>query len=454
MEERLLAVLALAAWAAALVVTALMLAGNVGWLLLALVGIALASAGVWWALTERGVRRVLGSVVALTGVVGTGLALLGAASDARIPFARLGLLVVLVALSGAAARRALRREIRAIEAGRPHPVPAPRHPALICNPRSGGGKVGEFGLVELARDMGVRTLVLEPGRDLERLARDAVAEGADCLGMAGGDGSQALVASVAIDAGLPFVCIPAGTRNHFALDLGIGRADPRQAMRAFSDAVERRVDHATVNGRLFVNNVSMGVYAATVQQEGYREAKAQTAGALLPELLGRAGEPFDLRFTTPGGREVDGAFMVLVSNNPYVMGVARDTAQRRRLDTGRLGVVAITGRSGAEAARLVSLAATGQQRRSPDWIEFTTDALTVRSRSGTAALGVDGESMSLSTPLEFRIHPGALRLLVTRDNPAAAARRRGRDVRPSDLVDLARGRSPAIGAVTGPPAPT
>ena len=119
--------------------------------------------------------------------------------------------------------------------------------------------------------------------------------------MAGGDGSQALVASIAVEHGLPFVCVSAGTRNHFALDLGLNRDDPRESMYAFRDADERKVDYATVNDRFFVNNVSLGVYAKIVQEESYREAKVDTTKTLLPEMLGRQAEPFDLQFTTPDG---------------------------------------------------------------------------------------------------------------------------------------------------------
>ena len=174
-----------------------------------------------------------------------------------------------------------------------------------------------------------------------------MADGADCLGMAGGDGSQALVASIAVENDLPFVCVSAGTRNHFALDLALDRNDPRRSLHAFTDAVERRVDYATVNDRFFVNNVSLGVYATIVQQEGYREAKAETTRRLLPDMLNRSEEPFDLQFVTPDGREVDGCFLIMVSNNPYVLGPSLDVSQRRRLDTGRLGVFAV----GAAPAR-------------------------------------------------------------------------------------------------------
>ena len=106
---------------------------------------------------------------------------------------------------------------------------------------------------------------------------------------------------------LPFVCVTAGTRNHFALDLGLDRDDPRHSLYAFTDSIERRIDYATVNGRFFVNNVSLGVYATIVQQEQYRDAKVETSTALLPELLGNTDAPFDLQFTDPSGIGVDGS---------------------------------------------------------------------------------------------------------------------------------------------------
>jgi diacylglycerol kinase family enzyme len=316
------------------------------------------------------------------------------------------------------------------------------HPVLICNPWSGGGKVARFGLAELAEDLGVEVVMLDKGLDLEQLARDAIARGADCLGMAGGDGSQALVASIAIEHDLPFVCVSAGTRNHFALDLGIDREDPRRSLDAFGDGIERRIDYATVGDRLFVNNVSLGIYATIVQQEGYREAKSETTRALLPEMLGRTTEPFDLQFTDPERDEVDGAFLIQVSNNPYVLGATLDASQRRRLDTGKLGVVAISAATGAEAAEVFALSALGQRRRSRHWHEFTAERFEVRSRSGKAYAGVDGEALELDTPLTFRIHSRGLRLLVPAGNLTAAEQRRARDISARNLIDLARGRDP------------
>ena len=210
--------------------------------------------------------------------------------------------------------------LRATQRVRPH------KPVLLCNPWSGGGKVAKFGLAEIAAELGVETVFLDKGLDLAALARDAIARGADCLGMAGGDGSQALVASIAHEHGIPFVCISAGTRNHFAQDLGFDKEDPRQGMAAFRDGVERFIDYGTVGDRLFVNNVSLGVYATIVQQDSYRDAKRETTREMLPEMLSQQAEPFDLQFTTPDEVEIDGAFVIQVSNNPYVWG-SRQTSR-------------------------------------------------------------------------------------------------------------------------------
>jgi diacylglycerol kinase family enzyme len=351
--------------------------------------------------------------------------------------------LALIAVAVLAAQTALSSYLRGTGAAGVRHARRPRHAVLLCNPWSGGGKVEKFGLVGEANSLGVETVLLDHGLDLEVLAREAVADGADCLGMAGGDGSQALVASIAVEQNLPFVCVSAGTRNHFALDLGLDRRDPRQSLHAFTDAVERRVDYATANGRFFVNNVSLGAYASIVQQEGYRDAKAETTSRLLPDMLGQHGEPFDLQFVTPDGQEVDGCFLIMVSNNPYVLGPSLDVSQRRRLDSGRLGVFAVSAKTGAQTAEVITLALVGRGSASGSGFQFECDTFEVRSRSGKAYAGVDGEALELDTPLVFRIHPGGLGLLVPDGNMEAAVRRQAREVHVRDLVSLATSGSTA-----------
>jgi diacylglycerol kinase family enzyme len=428
---------------------ALFVAHNLDLLAVALIGLGIMAAGAWWAVTERMPRRAVGIAGGVVGVILIILAMFRATPHADRPAVRIGFLAVLLLGAVAFGRAALRRDLQERDARRVLSSRPPKRPVLICNPWSGGGKVAKFGLVELAGDLGVEVVMLDHGLDLEQLARDAITRGADCLGMAGGDGSQALVASIAIEHGVPFVCVSAGTRNHFALDLGIDREDPRLSLNAFRDGIERRIDYATIGDRLFVNNVSLGIYATIVQQEAYREAKAETTKSLLPEMLGRTENPFDLQFTEPGGSEIDGAFLIQVSNNPYVLGATLDASQRRRLDTGTLGVVAISARTGTEAAGIFALSALGQRRRSPYWHEFTAKRFEVRSRSGRAYAGVDGEALELDTPLEFEIHPQGLLLLVTEGNLSAADRRRARNISVGDLVAIARGVDPIADRISG-----
>ena len=299
------------------------------------------------------------------------------------------------------------------------------------NPRSGGGKVERFELVLEAKRRGIDAVLLGPGDDLLALAREA-ARSADVIGMAGGDGSQALVARVAMEHDVAFVCVPAGTRNHLALDLGLDRDDVVGALEAFASPVERVVDLAFVNDRVFVNNVSLGVYAEIVQSETYRDAKLETTKKMLPELLGPNATPFDLRFPGPDGQERS-AQVLLVSNNPYVLNALVGAGSRPRMDTGRLGIVAIEIKSTAQAAKFAALQAARQIQRFEGWSEWSADEFRVDSGSPVAA-GIDGEAVVLEPPLRFSINPSALRVRL----PPAVAGLSPAALRPSLSGSLLR----------------
>ena len=303
--RRAAAIGALALVAAAVVVGAIGLVGDVGRLIVALVLPAVLAAAAWIAATRKGRIRVAAVVAAVAIVVLLAAVVLTAEGHG------LGLVVVvaLLAASVLLARYALRRDAAALKAQAVPgtPVGPARQGVLIMNLKSGGGKAERFDLVDECRRRGIEPVVLQRGDDMLELAQHAIDRGADVIGMAGGDGSQALVASVAAAADVPLVCIPAGTRNHFALDVGLDRDDVVGALDAFDEAVERRIDLAEVSGRVFVNNVSLGVYAKIIQSPEYRDAKRQTTAAMLPALLGPDAEPFDLHFTGPDGTRQDGA---------------------------------------------------------------------------------------------------------------------------------------------------
>jgi diacylglycerol kinase family enzyme len=313
----------------------------------------------------------------------------------------------MLVLSVLLARYALGRTVRDLKAmltpGRPV-APAERG-ALIMNLKSGGGKAERFDLVDACRRRGIRPIVLEPGDDLLALARQAIADGADVVGMAGGDGSQALVATVAAEHGTPMVVVPAGTRNHLALDLGLDRADVVGALDAFDSAVERTIDLAEVNGTVFVNNVSLGLYATIVASPEYRAAKVDTTLAMLPGMLGPGTKPFDLRYRGPDGQVHDHAHIIQITNNPYRKG----SGSRPRMDTGRLGVYALELKDDRAVAGLLAAVAAGDPDRFSGFNRWEPDTFEVTS-DGPVDVGLDGEALVLDPPLRFAIRPAALRV--------------------------------------------
>ena len=360
----------------------------------------------WFAVSRRGRPRAVALVVALLALVLLIVVLL--ASDS-LRVLVVGLL--LAAASTASARVALHQP--SVDPSAAPTAPRPRHAVLIMNPRSGGGKVERFALEQQCRDRGIEPIVLGPGSDLLAIAEDAVQRGADVIGMAGGDGSQALVASVASRHGVPFVVVPAGTRNHFALDLGLDRADVVGALDAFDDGVDRRIDLAELNGRVFVNNASMGLYAKIVQSPAYRDAKVATAADILPDLIGPDAAPLDLRFTLPSGEEAATANLVLVSNNSYQLSHIRGAATRPLLDDGLLGIVTVQVRGALDAEKLAALEAAGLVRRFSGWNEWTATEFEVHS-AGPVEVGVDGEALTIEPPLRFAIRPRALTVRLPR----------------------------------------
>jgi diacylglycerol kinase family enzyme len=288
----------------------------------------------------------------------------------------------------------------------------PHHPWLIINMKSGGGKAEKFELLQLCREHDIETRVLQPGDELTELALDALRGGADVVGMAGGDGSLAYVASALADHDVPFVCVPAGTRNHFALDLGLDRNDPRQAIAAFLNGEERRIDYATINGRMFLNNVSLGVYAAIVAQDSYRDAKLDTTLQLLPKLVSEGGPWFDLHFDVPGHGHLDEAALLQISNNPYAP--APDIGRRTRLDAGELGIMTADPKRVSDLVGITMLAAAGRaDRASALWV-WSSPSFLVESRQSQLAAGLDGETVQLEPPLDFRVVPRGLRVQVPR----------------------------------------
>jgi diacylglycerol kinase family enzyme len=256
---------------------------------------------------------------------------------------------------------------------------------LIINPRSGTGRPNASDLREEAERLGIATHMLDEGEDAAALARDADAP----LGMAGGDGSLGAVAEVAVERDVPFVVVPFGTRNHFARDLELDPEDPLVALRAFSGR-ETRVDTGRVNDRLFLNNVSLGLYARLVRRREHHRRRSEVFARLRAlGLLVRRPGPLGV---TIDDRPVE-ARVILVSNNRYEL-EPFSVGERERLDEGALHVYV----------------AHGWLRGS--WEEQSGERFTIDTRAGRLPAAVDGEPEELETPLRFEIRPQALRVLL------------------------------------------
>ncbi len=362
-------------------------------------------AALFWFLTSRGVFRWISLTIAILAPI-----------VVVVYLVRAQLLWVVILALGLAALAALCA--RAALGGATKDAPTPEHvasipksPFLIMNPRSGGGKVGRFDLKKRAEALGAEVVLLDGPEtvDVETVARRAVERGADLLGVAGGDGTQALVAGVAAKYDLPFLVISAGTRNHFASDLGLDLTDPGRCLDALSDGVELRVDLGTIDGRTFVNNASFGAYAQVVQSPAYRDAKTGTILQMLPDVI--AGHDGARLIAHLDDLEIEGPQAVLVSNGPYRTHDLVGLGHRARLDHGLLGVVTISVSSARQAVGLL------RRTHRHGLTQHLSSDITVDADEPMIPVGVDGEALMLGTPVRCTITPRALRVRVPRVRP-------------------------------------
>jgi diacylglycerol kinase family enzyme len=392
--RRIAALISLAAFVTSVVFVALSATRSFPRGLIAVALLVLAFAAVWEASLRRGAARTILTIVGVLLVIGCVVALIVGEILAEVLI--LAALLCVVAITSRWAFR--------IHVPLPFAEP-PKRPVVVWNPRSGGGKAAAVHLDEQARARGIEPIELRPGDDLVQLVRDAVANGADALAAAGGDGTQALVATIAAELDLPFACIPAGTRNHFALDLGVDRDDVVGALDAFVNGGERRVDLAEVNGRVFVNNVSLGLYAEAVQHAGYRDAKLRTVLDTMPDFGGSTGGQHPLVYPAPDDAQQHvEPIVVMVSNNSYRLRKVVGSGTRPRIDDGRLGIAVLA-------------TPAGQTR--PRFMQWEAPTFEVDS-DGPVPAGVDGEALVMDPPLRFTIRPGALRVRIAPQHPGAS----------------------------------
>jgi diacylglycerol kinase family enzyme len=250
--------------------------------------------------------------------------------------------------------------------------------------------------------VGIRTVVLKPDDDLAALANEAADRGADHLMMAGGDGSLGVVAAVAAASDITFGCVPVGTRNHFAMDIGLDRDNPLAALQAVVEPASLVVDVARIDGRVFLNNVSFGVYATAIGDPEYRDHRAHSLADAARRFDPQSADRPDIIVEDPSGNSYGDSLVLLISNNPYTFSGPPDFGRRTSLTSGQLGILQVAAKR---------LPGPGDVHR-PDKHTWNARRQTVDARSGTLQAGVDGELLTFSAPLTIEAVPLGLRLLV------------------------------------------
>ena len=289
---------------------------------------------------------------------------------------------------------------------------------VILNETAGasGGSQMTLRLVESLRKAGIdpRVSVVSRGSQTTELAARVVAEGERTVVAAGGDGTIGAVAEGIAGTEAALGVIPLGTLNHFAKDLGIP-VDMDAAVRTIAAGHAIRVDAGEVNGRIFVNNSSIGLYPSVVvkrrrhQKRGVGKWVALAWAALA--VLRRF--PFLSVKLTADGRTVAGSTpFVFIGNNEYeVEGL--NLGRRRWLDSGRLWLYMAPHRpTRRAAARLLLRALMGRVRQDRDFFATTASEIQVETRLSMLAVALDGEVALMRTPLHYRTRPGALRVIV------------------------------------------
>lgn len=384
-------------------------------LLLTLTTAGISCYGVWLIFTGTGARLAWGWVITLIAIITLFIEIRFLMKNS-LELNQLILLVIL-ATTYALLLRLLRSQYWAQK--RAHnleqlPTATFKQPVLIMNPKSGDGRAMKAGIDRLAQEQGIKVIITKKSDNIEELARAEAKKGADVLGVSGGDGTLGAVAKVALECDLPLVVLPGGTRCHFARDLGL---DPEQIVDSLASfrGVERRIDVGDINGRIFLNNASFGLYADIVDEPDYREHKVATSRTVLQELLDGTRRPYSLNYTDGEGKRHTTATQLLVGINEYQTLKLFELGHRDRLDAGNLQVTAITKLNDQTVRQLMTtltLTKFFSDKTPDDFQQWTTTSFTVSSKKAKLIVGVDGERETFTTPVKIAIRHKALRVIV------------------------------------------
>ena len=289
---------------------------------------------------------------------------------------------------------------------------------IIVNATAGSGQNGDAreSLEALFARHGVRAEVhaAASGADLVGLAERAARGQPRAVVAAGGDGTLNAVASVLAGTGIALGVLPLGTLNHFAKDLGIPLdADAAAAVIAGGHTVE--VDVGEVNGQVFINNSSLGLYPQIVR---HRDTQQRRLGrgkwpalAWATFMAVRRSAFMTVRLKLDEAESIYRTTFVFIGNNEYVM-EGFSIGRRERLDTGRLSLYVSHRRGRLGLITLAFRALFRRLQQASDFDALTAESIVVETKRPAMHVATDGEVCTLPTPLEYRIRPRALRVLV------------------------------------------
>lgn len=296
--------------------------------------------------------------------------------------------------------------------------------AVILNAGAGAGSPQEqAGNIEnklRERGLSARTILLDHGDDLQARVARAIREGASMVIGGGGDGTLSAIAGQLAGTGVPLGVLPLGTLNHFAKDLGIPlELDP--ALDVIAQGHSAEVDVGEVNGKVFINNSSLGLYPDVVRDRELQQSRlgrGKWAALLAASVHACRRYPvLSVQIEMDGKTYQRRSAFVFVGNNEYQM-EGFGIGERSRLTEGKLSlyVTQRTGRFGL--LRLALRALVGRLRQARDFDMLTAPELVVHTRHRRMRVATDGEVAWMETPLHYRVRPGALQVLV----PGAAAK--------------------------------
>ena len=302
----------------------------------------------------------------------------------------------------------------------------PRQATVIHNTRAGLVRRADLrdriAKIFQEHGIGAEFHAVEGGRGIEKLVREAVRRGSFAVVAAGGDGTVSTVASGLVGSDTALGVVPVGTLNHFAKDMHIP-LDVEGAARTIAAGRFRAVDVGEVNGRFFVNNSSIGLYASVVRGREYEQrlGRSKWAALLWAALAALRHHPSVLiRLVSDDGKTVTRRTpLVFIGNNRYEMNGLK-VGSRPSLETGKLAVYVLHREGALSLLQMGIEAVVGRLRDGVDFDFLLTDSVRIEVPRPRVHVATDGEVSTFAPPLAYRIHPRALRVLAPDGGSRAA----------------------------------